>query len=267
MKPVLYAWGNSSVSSHFFMAFVAVALSAFFFYSFGRREKLKSQVLVDLILIGVVSGLIGAKFFHVISHFDRYQFLFEAGLFDLLLRRGYISYGAIFGITLGALIYLKMRGERAGPYMDVAALTAPIIIFCFRLGCLLSGCCFGKPTDFFIHLTFLDPISSAGKSYPGLPLHATQVYGMVKACLIFGVLWWRYGKRRFDGEIILLFFILYAFLRFIVEFLRGDPGRSTFFGGTLNSAQVFMLPLFVVSLSLYYTVLHGSIARSPKGIA
>ena len=251
MKIVLCEWGNFAVSSYFVMVLMAAFSAAIFFYILGRREGFRPTVLVDLLLLGIVAGLAGTKIVHLVSHLDWYQRMFEAGLWDLIWRHGYTSYGAIAGIALTFSLYLKMRKEPILPYFDLIALSAPIIILFLRIGCLFAGCCFGKPTDFFIHLTFSDPTTSVGKLYPGVPLHATQVYGMVKTVILFALLWWRWQHRKYVGQVTVYFCVFYSTLRFLIEFLRGDPDRMMFFSGTLTSAQLAMLFLFLAGFSLF----------------
>jgi prolipoprotein diacylglyceryltransferase len=70
---------------------------------------------------------------------------------------------------------------------------------------------------------------------------------------IFGFLLGRYGKKKRDGEIFLLYMGLYAVARFFLEFLRGDADRGFVFNHLLSTSQfIAILSLVaVVVLAIY----------------
>jgi phosphatidylglycerol:prolipoprotein diacylglycerol transferase len=84
-----------------------------------------------------------------------------------------------------------------------------------------------------------------------MPLHPTQLYESAAAFLIFFFLLWLHRRRRFDGQVILLFAVLYGIVRFMVEFLRDDPrgdiaGLTTLTG--LSTSQMISLIIGMGSL-------------------
>jgi phosphatidylglycerol:prolipoprotein diacylglycerol transferase len=58
-------------------------------------------------------------------------------------------------------------------------------------------------------------------------------------------------RKRFDGEIILGYTFLYAIVRFLLEYLRGDADRGFVFGGILSTSQFIAVILVFVSVVLY----------------
>jgi prolipoprotein diacylglyceryltransferase len=54
----------------------------------------------------------------------------------------------------------------------------------------------------------------------GIPSHPTQIYAVAAMGVIFGFLWWRRLRRRFTGELAVLFLVLYPAFRFL--FLSPD---------------------------------------------
>jgi prolipoprotein diacylglyceryltransferase len=53
-----------------------------------------------------------------------------------------------------------------------------------------------------------------------------------------------FRRRKFDGQVIGAFFILYGTARFFLEFLRGDPGRGEIIPGVLSGTQ--LIAIFMV---------------------
>jgi phosphatidylglycerol:prolipoprotein diacylglycerol transferase len=71
----------------------------------------------------------------------------------------------------------------------------------------------------------------------GIRLHPTQLYEALATFVIFGILVWRYRYKSYDGQIFLLYLVLYAVARFSVEFLRGDEDRGFVFNHLLSTSQ------------------------------
>ena len=58
------------------------------------------------------------------------------------------------------------------------------------------------------------------------PLHPTQLYEFVAEAINFAFLYWLCKRKKFEGQVIALFMIVYGTERFVFEFFRGDPGRG-----------------------------------------
>jgi len=119
-----------------------------------------------------------------------------------------------------------------------------------RQGCFSAGCCWGKPTDLFWGVHFTE----AGHENTGVPivdaaggalhLHPTQLYESFAMLAVFGVLVFLHRRKRFDGQVLIGYMILYPIIRFVIEFFRDDP-RGNLFGLTtltgLSTSQIISL--------------------------
>src|SRR4029450_10435488 len=87
-----------------------------------------------------------------------------------------------------------------------------------------AGCCWGKPTSLPWGVQFTE----RGHEITGVPidahLHPTQLYESFSMLLVFFFLLWLHKRKRFDGQVILLYALLYSIIRFAIEFVRDDPG-------------------------------------------
>jgi phosphatidylglycerol:prolipoprotein diacylglycerol transferase len=121
-----------------------------------------------------------------------------------------------------------------------------------RVGCLLAGCCYGRPTDVPWAITFTDPAAALNVGTPlSIPLHPTQLYDAGAELLILGVLLATERRgQKFPGRTFWLYLVLYAISRFIIEFYRGDDGRGIAFNmfstSQVVSAAIVPLGLFML---------------------
>lgn len=166
---------------------------------------------------------------------------------------GLAYYGGLVGGTAAA-VWVAVRDRL--PILKVADVTAMGVamgLFFGRIGCFLGGCCYGLVTDSVLGTRF--PAWSAASEgqyregllkHPGLeslPVHPTQLYEAV-GCLAISVFLsvWGPCKKRFDGQVSLLFLVLYAILRFGLEFFRADD-RGLWFG--VSTSQ--WISIFIVA--------------------
>ena len=82
-----------------------------------------------------------------------------------------------------------------------------------------------------------------------VPLHPTQLYESAAALLIFLGLLWLSGRKRFHGQVAVTYVALYAVVRFIIEYFRGDAARGTVLGGALSTSQ-FIAIVMVLGAAL-----------------
>ena len=119
-----------------------------------------------------------------------------------------------------------------------------------RFGCFASGCCYGKPLDasHFLAVTFNHAKTIAPK---GISIHPAQLYDAANAFIIFLILSWLYQKKKFDGQVILAYGMLYSIGRSIVEVYRGDKVRGFVIQDFLSTSQFISIGVFSISLFLY----------------
>jgi phosphatidylglycerol:prolipoprotein diacylglycerol transferase len=124
-----------------------------------------------------------------------------------------------------------------------------------RLGCFAAGCCHGRPTDVAWAVTFRDIYATRAVGTPiDTPLHPTQLYESAAAFLIFGFLLWLAARKKFDGQVVLAYVVLYSITRFVIEFYRGDAARGAVFNGMLSTSQ-FIAIVLVLAAALVYPYL------------
>jgi phosphatidylglycerol:prolipoprotein diacylglycerol transferase len=215
----------------------------------ARRAGLDGAKVMDLGIYLIIAALIGAKLMLVAVDFD--YFRSQPAEILSLVRAGGVFYGGLIAAFVVAL-WLVRRYQL--PLWTTGDLIAPGIALGHivgRFGCLLAGCCYGRPTGVAWAITFSDPVAAANVGTPlQIPLHPTQLYDAGAEALILALLLLTERRGRpFPGRTLWLYMLLYAISRFIIEFYRGDE-RGVVFG--MSTSQFVSLIIVPVSLFMLW---------------
>ncbi len=251
MHPVLFDFGGFTIYSYGVLLAAAYMLGLQFALVRARRRGLDGQRVMDLGIWIIISALVGAKLLLLIVDFK--QFTSSPGELLGLARSGGVFYGGLIAAVVVALIYLRRHQLPLWTTTDVFAPGIALGHIVGRMGCLLAGCCFGRPTTVPWGITFTSPAAAANVGTPlGIALHPTQIYeaGAELLILLFLLAWERRG-HSFPGRTFWSYMLLYGISRFAIEFYRGDSRGMVF--GVLSTSQfvsVILVPLSIVMLLL-----------------
>jgi len=237
MNPILIQIGPLVIYAFGVMIISGVLVSLFLMLREVRTSGVMGpNEVYDLIFAALFAGLVGSRFAYVVQYADWYVrhpsqiFAFWEG--------GLIFYGGVIGAFAALLTVMRIKKIRVIQGLDFLAPYIALTTAFGRVGCFLNGCCGGRECNLPWAVVF--PGRDAG-------VHPTQLYSSLFNLILFLLLRWRSGRKAFDGEIFLLYFIGYAAGRFCVEFYRaGNPG---WFFLTYN--QWASVVIFVVSVGAY----------------
>ncbi len=247
MKPFLFYHPDFAIPSFPFMLMMASLVATLYAYYMAPKHKLSQLYILDMGILGTLAALIGGRLFHVFVEEFPYYMEHPSHIYQIW-RGGFVSYGAFIGLGIAWYFYLRYRKANIWQYLDHSAVySCPFIVFFVRVGCLLAGCCFGTPTDSFLHIIFYT--GDAAVKHRGIPLHPTQIYEMIYALVIYFILLFWQKRKTYQGQLICMFLMMYAFCRFLLEFLRGDPERGVYFNA-ISTAQVTGIIAFVFAFIL-----------------
>ena len=95
-------------------------------------------------------------------------------------------------------------------------------------------------------MTFTNPIANLNSYTPlGIPLEPTQLFEAAVELANFFILMWLFKRKKFDGQVLAAYFILYGVARYFLEFIRDDPGRGEVFGGIMTGTQLISIGLVI----------------------
>ena len=189
------------------------------------RYKVAAAEISNLILIGLIAGIVGARLWYAVRFIDVYIDN-PLSLFSLNPSTLAAEEGMLTGL-IAALVYGGRKGLGLFPTLDV--LSPGLAVFGIALGFshLSSGDAFGAPSS----LPWAIELWGEGR-------HPTQVYEIIVAVLILVLIMGIRKWRVFPGFIFLSWAGLTAVSRLILEGFRGD---SVIVFGALRSAQVVSL--------------------------
>ncbi|MBP1633627.1 MAG: prolipoprotein diacylglyceryl transferase [Acidobacteria bacterium] len=238
MYPVLFRLGSLEITSFGVMVALGALLGILLLRREAARTGLDAAKITDAALIGVLGGLAGAKLLYVIEHWAE-------PLSETLLSRGGMSW---FGGMTGGLVagLLAVRWQRLG-LMAALSAAAPSLALgqaVGRVGCLLVGDDYGRPTSL-----------PWGMAFPeGLPpttarVHPTQIYEAL-VLLVLTVLLVRLRARGMRDRLVFASYLIGAGLsRFLIELVRVNV--PVFLG--LTTAQLFSIGVVLLGVWLAST--------------
>jgi phosphatidylglycerol---prolipoprotein diacylglyceryl transferase len=252
MYPILFRIGSFPVNTYGVFLALAFLCAIFVTVRLAARDGLPKEKIYDLCLWLLLSSLVGSKLLMLFTEPE-----YRANpklLFSLdFLRSGGVFYGGLIGALLTG--FFLMRRWKL-PWWKTADACAPGIAlgnFFGRQGCFSAGCCWGKPTTLPWGVQFTE----AGHEITGVPtgvhLHPTQLYESFAMLIVFFFLLWLHKKKKFSGQVILAYAVIYAMVRFMIEFVRDDPrgdvlGLTTLTG--LSTSQLIGLVVGIGALIL-----------------
>jgi phosphatidylglycerol---prolipoprotein diacylglyceryl transferase len=251
MFPELFRIGNFPVHTYGVLLAAAFVAALFAAARLAARDGLPRERVFDLGLWILLGGLLGSKLLLMLA-----EPTYGASIWNLLsvdfLRSGGVWYGGFLGGLLAGLFL--MRRYRL-PFWKTTDAFAPGVALgqsIGRLGCFAAGCCWGESCETAWAVTFPEEAERATGVPAGVPLHPTQLYESAAALLIFLFLLWLHRRKRFDGQVITAYAVLYSATRFTIEFFRDDPrgdiaGLTTATG--LSTSQLISLLVFLAGLA------------------
>jgi phosphatidylglycerol---prolipoprotein diacylglyceryl transferase len=249
MHPILFRIGSWPVYSYGVLLALAYLAALQMIVVRGRRAGLDSARLTDVGIYLIIAALIGAKLMLIAVDFD--YFRNQPREILSLVRAGGVFYGGLIAAFFTGL-WLIQRYKL--PLWTTADLIAPGIALGHivgRFGCLLAGCCYGRPTDVAWAITFIDPVAASNVGTPlQVPLHPTQLYDAgAEAIILVALLFTERRGRTFPGRTFWLYMLLYAISRYVIEIYRGDE-RGMILG--LSTSQFVSVVIVPVSLAMLW---------------
>ena len=243
MYPEIFRIGSFPINTYGVFLALAFLCAILITVKLAARDGLPREKIYDLCLWMLLCSLVGSKILMLFTEPEYRDHPLQLLSLDFL-RSGGVFYGGLIGAIVSG--YLLMRRYKL-PWWKTADACAPGIAignFFGRQGCFAAGCCWGKPTTLPWGVKFTE----LGHEITGVPLdvhlHPTQLYESFAMLLVFFFLFWLHKHRRFNGQVILFYALLYSVIRFAIEFWRDDP-RGDLFGLTtltgLSTSQLISL--------------------------
>jgi phosphatidylglycerol:prolipoprotein diacylglycerol transferase len=180
MRKILFSIGKLNIPGYGFMIGIGFIVALIIGELRAKKKGLDKECVLDMAIIAIVTGFLGAKLLFVIVNFR--DFL-EAPL-SFLGSSGFVVYGGIIAGVACCILYCHFKKIKFLQYFDIIMPEVAIAQGFGRIGCFLAGCCYGRVTTSSFGVVF--PADSFAPS--GVKLIPTQLISAVGDFVIAAVL-------------------------------------------------------------------------------
>lgn len=240
--------GLFSLPSYYFVISLGYCICILWFYKRCEKRKLDQQQAMDIGLIILFAGFIGARLFHIFFELPSHYMKNPIEVF-YFWQGGFVFFGGFITAYLSALVYARKLKSNFWEWHDAIA---PILAFGYgfgRIACFLVGCCYGKVCD-LPWATTIKQVHIETSHIEEVLRHPTQLYATGLEWLFLIFLLWYEKRRPIAGRVFLAWLTLHSIGRIFMESLRDDPRGSQFFG--LSISTLISILLLLLSAYLFF---------------
>ncbi|MBQ3330548.1 MAG: prolipoprotein diacylglyceryl transferase [Ruminococcus sp.] len=240
---VAFSIGSFNVYWYGILIAIGLLLAVLYAYFNAHRYDVDRNKLIDCVIVGIVTAIIGARAYYVIFKWD----YFSAHPSEIIdIRDGGIAiYGAIIGALVGGLIMAKIRHMKFLPILDITMTSFLIGQAIGRWGNFFNQEAFGTPTDNVFRMV--------SENTGGVGVHPCFLYESVWCALGFLFLFLFNRKfQKYHGQVFYLYLVWYGLERTFVEGLRTDSLYLPFqvFGYDIRVSQALSAVLVIAGIIL-----------------
>jgi len=224
---------------------IAVGFLMAYFYMNARAKSfgLTGDNVLDLLFWAVPLGIVCARIYYCVFYWDVYR---ENPISCLYIWEGGLAiYGGVIGGILGIALCHFIQKRPLLPMLDLAAFGVLIGQIFGRWGNFMNREAHGTETASFLRMGLTDP-DGVVRYY-----HPTFLYESVWNLVGFIAIHFLSKKRKFDGEILLLYLFWYGLGRAWIEGLRTDS-LYLFHTGVRVSQLLAILCVIIAGAVLVY---------------
>ncbi|MCA4756024.1 prolipoprotein diacylglyceryl transferase [Mycolicibacterium fortuitum] len=250
MKVILFSFGNFDIRSYGVIVALAIIISIGVAHFLSKGSEYQKHI-PNLMTYVIFGAIIMARVWHVF--FFQWDY-YSSHLNEIfaIWNGGIAIQGALIGGFITAAIYTKVHHLS---FWELADVLAPAIILgqaIGRIACFLNGDAFGSPTGSNFGIVYPQG-TMAFDAYGSQPLWPAEIWEGQWDLIVFSILLILKTKILPKGFLFLSYNILYAFGRFMLEFLRGDSPRYLF-DWTAGQWTSIVVVLISTSLIVYFSI-------------
>lgn len=220
-----------------------------FVYFEAKRVGESPQEITNLVFYVIIAAIIGSRVVYVLV-VEPASILKNPLVLIKVWEGGLVFYGGLIGAILVSLYYVWRHHLNYWKITDIFAPAIPLGHAFGRMGCFMAGCCHGRPSpDAWWSLKFPSGVGSFAP--PDIPLYPTQLIEAGFNLLVFVGLFLFRKHKRFQGQVLAVYLIIYAILRSIIELYRGDAERGFVVDETLSTSQFISIIMVVFAAGIW----------------
>lgn len=237
-----------------FVYFLAMMAVLYFYIRRVRLSGLSEYHAWGAAIWAGLAGMIGLRVWYLLVHSGQF---FRHPEMILDLNGGTISFGGYFFGFAAFAYYLSKHGQNVLAYSDILASALGLGPMIGRWSCFLNGDDYGVLTSLPWGVVyppgsypFADHLSQGWiqvMADHSLPVHPVQIYLSIKGLVLFAVCSWLWKRKMHPpGMLFGIYWLLYATLRFGLEFFRVDPSAG--YWGPFSYGQFLCMIIWGVAL-------------------
>ena len=231
MNPIAFNLFGVSVRWYGVIITFGIIISGYIAISNAKKVNIKADDITDYILVAMPFCIIGARLYYVFFQWEYYK-----GEIINVRQGGLAIHGGIIAGILVAYFYCKNKKLKFLEFFDIICVSIPLGQSIGRWGNFTNSEAYGTQTN----LPWAIEIN-------GNMVHPTFLYESLWNLSLFIFLMILFRRKRFDGQIISLYLIIYSVGRFFIEYLRTDALMIM----GLRTAQITSIILILLGIILY----------------
>ncbi|MBX3022611.1 MAG: prolipoprotein diacylglyceryl transferase [Bdellovibrionales bacterium] len=211
---------------------MACILGALFFLRRAAQRQLDRVTAIDLTLVCLIAGFLGARLLHVFYE-DFFYYRENPVAVLYVWNGGFVFLGGVIAAWLAASIFCNIKREPFWFWADVAAPPIALAYALGRLACFANGCCYGR-----------ECLLPWAVTMDGHLRHPAQLYASGWELLLLVFLLKIEPKCRLSGVLFNIWLLGHAVGRLMMEAFRADPRGDLILGFTIGTWMSLVLAAF-----------------------
>lgn len=253
ISPVAFTVFGRDIAWYGIIITLGMILAFLYASSRAKFEKISSDDLLDYAIFIIVCGVIGARAYYVLMKIENYNTFYDA---IAIWNGGLAIYGGVIGGVLAIIGVSLVKKFNIAKMLDIVAPSCMIGQILGRWGNFMNAEAFGSETTLpwrmGIHQigykTYLTPIY----------VHPTFLYESLWNLVGFVIIHSLYKKKKYDGQVCLMYVVWYGFGRMFIEGLRTD----SLMVGSIRISQLLAFVSCIIGIVLL--VVFGTLAKKGK---
>ncbi len=267
MDPIALEIGPLAIRWYGLLITTGIVAAAFVATREARRRGENPDHVWDMLTWVVIAGIVGARLYHVVSNpapgGGLSYYLANPVKILYIWEGGLGIYGAVAGGLLAVYLYARRHRLAFWRWADIGIVGLPLAQAIGRWGNFFNQELYGYPTTlpWGIRIDQAHRLPQFADLPPDTRFHPTFLYESLWNVMVFGVLLWlsrRFGSRLKDGDLVLVYGILYPLGRILVETQRPDAWTIA---GIPTAQWIGGFSILVCSVALWWR------HRSPRRVA
>lgn len=198
-----------------------------------EKFRIKFDDVFDCMIFAIIFGIIGARIYYCMFNFEYY---FANPIRFFKIRDGGLAiYGGLIAGTIGIIVRCRKLNINYIDLLDYIAPSVSLAQSIGRWGNFFNKEAYGTITNNILRMGIYT-------EYGYQEVHPTFLYESVATFLIFLCLIFLQKNRKFKGEIIICYLVLYSGVRMLIEEIRMDSLML----GNFRISQILSIAIFVV---------------------